>query len=86
MGEKSKGQALGGVGGDGASNLNADSEAEVESETGPQESWVEFAELLNRLSSVLYVTLQTLVIVRYLVPLFLYRANLPTAPELGDGN
>ena len=58
---------------------------DAEEEAGPQETWVEFAEVLNRLSSVLYVTLQMIVILRYLVPLFIHRASLPTV-QSGDGN
>ena len=54
-------------------------------EEAPHETWVEFAEMLNRLSSVLYVTLQTFVILRYLAPLFFHRASLPTV-QSGDSN
>ena len=58
---------------------------DAEEKTGTQETWVEFAEMLNRLSSVLFVTLQTFVILHYLAPLFIHRASLPTV-QSGDSN
>ena len=74
---------MSGAAGEGADQAGV---PDAEEEASSRETWVEFAEVLNRLSSVLYVTLQTFVFLLYLAPLFIYRASLPTVPSGGDSN